>query len=498
MVYKYNGVIQDITSKKLAEFDAFESERRLKAITDNIQGLVQRYVLYEDGTSDLLYISKGVEKINGFKAEQIIEDPSIIWNQVYEDDLVDFQNSILLSAKEMKLWDYSWRIHHPDGYTKWLRGTGYPIKDPKTNAVIWDTIILDISDGIKLEQALQKSEERLEAAILGADLGVWDFNFVTNESFVNDSWFTMLGYDPEVYNYSAEFFISILHPDDREIPNEQIERIENGDTNNIDCIIRLKAADGSYRVIHDRGRCVEYDKEGKAVRLIGTHFDITEQFKLQEEIENSLAEKTILLSEIHHRVKNNLAIVSGLLDLQAMEAQDDVLVNTLKDMGNRIKSIAGVHEQLYQGKSFIDIQLDHYIENLLKEIKSAMPSIKEISYDLSIKDSVKININQAVPIGLLLNELITNSFKYAFNDINNPKITFKMVFDGEKFNALYSDNGPGIAQNNMDNPKTLGFTLINTLLHQLDAEFSLDNSNGFKLEFSFFPNDGGSQANINV
>ena len=167
-------------------------------------------------------------------------------------------------------------------------------------------------------------------------------------------------------------------------------------------------------------------------------------------------------------------------------------------MGQRIKSIASVHELLYQGESFTDINLDEYLETLLSRVNRSLSKNRDILFNISINNSIKININQAVPIGLLLNELVTNSYKYAFDDVKKPAITFRMVVKGGKYQALYSDNGPGINPDDVKNPKSLGFTLVNTLLHQLDAEYTLTNKSGFTIEFSFSPQISGAHANVSV
>jgi PAS domain S-box-containing protein len=353
----------------------------------------------------------------------------------------------------------------------------------------------DITEQIKLQKELEDNKNTLSAAIQGADLGVFDFDAETGSIKANDRWFEMLGFEPNHDTSNESFFASLIHPDDGKKIYDQIQKIENGAKNNIDETVRVKTKDGNYKTILDRAKIVEFDSNGKAKRIIGTHLDISQKTKLQEEIQKSLEEKTILLGEIHHRVKNNLAIISGLLDLQALETKSEEISSIVLNMGQRIKSIAGVHELLYKSKDFSNIPFIEYVDILLKNVNNTLHNSKSVAFDISIDDSVIININQAVPVGLLMNELITNSFKYAFHEVDKPKITFSMKFLKGTYHAEYSDNGPGIDLESIEASGSLGFTLIQTLLAQIAANYTFKSDNGFKLAFNFSPQDSGAQGN---
>ncbi len=214
--------------------------------------------------------------------------------------------------------------------------------------------------------------------------------------------------------------------------------------------------------------------------------DITEKKKSEKIIENSLKEKTTLLSEIHHRVKNNLAIVSGLLQLQKNEVKDEKVTAAFEQSINRIISIAMVHELMYKSPELSSINIQSYLDMLVPAISAAMNDHnRNIEFEIQI-DEYKLNINQAIPIGLLLNELITNSFKYAFQDQEAGIIKIKLNADGEKVTVLYEDNGSGFGdESNFDKPKNLGLNLIHTQLQQLDAIYTVDTQDKFKLEFTF-------------
>jgi two-component sensor histidine kinase len=243
-----------------------------------------------------------------------------------------------------------------------------------------------------------------------------------------------------------------------------------------------------------KARIVEYDEDGEPSRMIGSHLDITETINLQEELQKSLDEKVILLTEIHHRVKNNLAIIGGLFELQALNSEDEKVNDVLKGMGNRVKSIADVHELLYNSDSFAQISMEDYLKKLIRNISKTYCDCQKVRVDLNINSQLKLNINQAIPLGLMLNELITNSYKYAFEDVEAPLICFSLTHKDDKYIASYSDNGPGFSVNEFEEAKSLGFTLINALLEQLSAEYTTPGNHSYPLNFSFSHQLKGSHS----
>ena len=237
--------------------------------------------------------------------------------------------------------------------------------------------------------------------------------------------------------------------------------------------------------------CVWYNtvvknSSGEITTVMSLVEDITEKKKSEEIIENSLKEKTTLLSEIHHRVKNNLAIVSGLLQLQKNEVKDEKVTAAFEQSINRIISIAMVHELMYKSPELSSVNIHTYLDMLIPAIAAAMNDHnRNIEFKIEI-DEYKLNINQAIPIGLLLNELITNSFKYAFQDQNDGYIKIELSSSEQSVTILYEDNGSGFGEeSNFDKPKNLGLNLIHTQLQQLDATYKVDTENKFKLEFTF-------------
>ncbi|MBO6522510.1 MAG: sensor histidine kinase [Balneolaceae bacterium] len=210
-----------------------------------------------------------------------------------------------------------------------------------------------------------------------------------------------------------------------------------------------------------------------------------ELVKSQGLIEENLNEKNVLLQEIHHRVKNNLAVVSGLLSLQSYHVDNEKLKTILNKSTNRILSIAKVHEMLYESKKFTNIPFDTYIKELSEIILASMNGEnKEIEFNTDISVE-KLSINHGVPLGIIFNELITNSVKYGFTQQTGNKIEIIVKPNGANIEVVYFDNGVGIKDFDSASEKSLGFTLIKSLMEQIEAEFNYETNQHFKLTFSF-------------
>jgi two-component sensor histidine kinase len=194
-----------------------------------------------------------------------------------------------------------------------------------------------------------------------------------------------------------------------------------------------------------------------------------------------------LLSEIHHRVKNNLAVISGLIEFQSFYVKDDNAVNILKDSMRRIKGIGLLHEKLYNSGNYEKVQLAGYIDDLLEYVKNIFPSqSKNIKFELNIS-SVELLIQEALPLSLILNEFITNSLKYAFTDRSSGLITISITRSDDIVKMCLTDNGCGFDINEELKESSLGMNLISSLSKQLGNNMELvSDKNGtvYKLEFS--------------
>ncbi|ASS47512.1 MAG: hypothetical protein A3D31_16900 [Candidatus Fluviicola riflensis] len=210
---------------------------------------------------------------------------------------------------------------------------------------------------------------------------------------------------------------------------------------------------------------------------------------LGEELENSVVtikEKESLLKEVHHRVKNNLQIIASLMNLQAANSTDPVFLELVRECKNRIDSMSIIHEMLYQSKDLSNINSTTYIHHLILGLESSFcMSNVEVDFQLDIDHNIILEADRMIPIGLILNETISNSYKYAFPD-RKGIIEISFTKENKLFVLVVKDNGIGLPENyDIDKNSSLGLQLIVTLAEQLDAELVWLRRDGLGFEFRF-------------
>ncbi|MEX1063506.1 MAG: histidine kinase dimerization/phosphoacceptor domain -containing protein [Balneolaceae bacterium] len=213
------------------------------------------------------------------------------------------------------------------------------------------------------------------------------------------------------------------------------------------------------------------ESDGTSRGVVFVASNITVQKEAEMKVSRSLREKEVLLAEIHHRVKNNLAVISGLLEMQVWNLpDDDKSIGPLKESQLRIHSIALVHELLYQSDTLSEIKLDEYIEKLLRAIqKTHASSEKAISVTTNLAQ-VRLTIQKAIPASLLLNELVVNSYKHAFRNLSKGKIEIILKQENGRIELTVLDDGVGLPSDfDPFRQKTLGMTLVKTLVQQINA-----------------------------
>ena len=228
-----------------------------------------------------------------------------------------------------------------------------------------------------------------------------------------------------------------------------------------------------------------FDEDNNVIEVSGIGHNITEKIVADEKIKHSLQEKDILLKEVHHRVKNNLQVISSILNLQSSYIKDQNTINILRESQNRIKSMAFIHESLYQTKDFSSINFSEYITNLTSNLVNTYSDF-EVRLELNVQ-TVFLNLDLAIPSGLIINELFSNSLKYAFKGTNKENIiSIELTSEGEILKLVISDNGVGLP-NSIDfrNTESLGLQLVVSLVDQLNGEIQMDNLNGTKYTIIF-------------
>ncbi len=273
----------------------------------------------------------------------------------------------------------------------------------------------------------------------------------------------LLGYS-SLDTIEPDFWENCIHPEDR--PSVQL--LSNRPLMSQE--YRFRHKDGSYRWLYDQQKVV-YDDSGKPLEWIGYCVDISDRKQIEEQLKASLAEKEILLQEIHHRVKNNLNIIISLLNLQSSYTTDQAIINMFSDSQSRIRTMALIHEQLYGSENLARLNFADYVRDLVHHLETACQASQGHEIELCVNIApITLNLETATPCGLILNELVTNAFKHAFIDGRLGKISITLTHHAHKLHLVVQDNGLGFAPSlDWQNSPTLGLRLVRILARQLEA-----------------------------
>jgi PAS domain S-box-containing protein len=343
-------------------------------------------------------------------------------------------------------------------------------------------IATEITKRKQAEELLKESEERFRSIFENAVMGIYRTTPGGQIVMANPALIRMLGYSKFEDLTERNLEKAGYEPDYPR--NEFRKRIKKEKQ-----VVGLESAwikrDGTTLYVSENASAI-CDESGNVQYYEGTVEDISERKKAEMQIRQSLKEKEVLLKEIHHRVKNNLQVIISLLNLQAEQVQNKYALNAFKESNQRIRSMALVHEKLYQSENFATINFKDYVENMIQELFGAYKVTNAIQLVLNIEDT-PLGISEAIPCGLILNELVSNALKYAFPENRGGRI--HVIFRRGKhhvYELIVKDNGVGIPDTiDFNKTKSLGLLLVRILANQINGRVQLLRKNGtvFKIRF---------------
>ncbi len=413
----------------------------------------------------------------------------------------DGKNSELLDIidKYLKLWKKDQNSIYYQIMNKWLYSEKTRLAVPNwlyISILISIFLVIFLFFWIRLLRyqvkkrtaALEESEERLKLVLDGSQTGYWDWNIKTGEVKRNERWAEMLGYTLQEIEFSVKQWTDLHHPDDREVAWKSIEDHLEGRTNSHRMEYRMLGKDGKYRWILDSAKVVKRDKDGKPIRMAGIHTDITAMKEAEQKIKSLLLEKELLLKEVHHRIKNNMSTIKGLLTLQISAESDQSVISSLKDAENRVQSMIMLYEKLYCTDNFRELSIKDYLEPLAKEIIGSYSNNSIVEIKTHIEDFI-INIQLLTPIGIIVNELLTNIMKYAFTEKKHGTVSIFVSLNEGHVSLIVQDDGNGIPENiDFKNSTGFGMQLVYMLTQQIEGKIGIERVGGTKviLEFDLF------------
>lgn len=496
-------------SQSLAERDAVvdalqESEKRLRLLSNNLpDSAVYQYVLDPDGSTNFLYFSTGLERLFGISISDAFHDPEMLYRQVPRTYLERLVEAEIRSASELSDFDMELPLQLPEEQVKWIRLHSRPrrLSDGRT---IWDGVLTDITKLKQAEEVLCESESRrkvteavdnerkrffdvLEAlpvmvALLTPDHYIAFANRCFREKFGE------LG-DQHCFEYCfgctepCEFC-------------KAYKVLETGQPSHW----QVTLPDGSMFDAYD----LPFTDVDGSPMILEMDIDITKRKEAEEALANI---ETARKKEIHHRIKNNLQVISSLLDLQAEQfknredIRDSEVLEAFRESQDRIISMALIHEELYRGGGFETLNFSPYIQELAENLLLTYRlGNTNITLSMNLEENLLFDMDTAVPLGIIVNELVSNSLKHAFPDREKGEIQIKLnreendeyikdINEDQKstnFTLTVLDDGIGIPENlEIEELDSLGFQLITSLVDQLDGDFELKRNNGTEFIMRF-------------
>ncbi len=314
-------------------------------------------------------------------------------------------------------------------------------------------------------RSARSEEPMLQLAIRGARMGYWERNLSDDTFKVDQRWADMLGLTPAEGEGGHRSFFERVHPEDIADLKARLESHYQGDTPFYAAEFRMRHRDGDFVWVNGMGMVVERDRDGRPLRMIGINQDISSRKDAEETVISSLEEKTTLLQEVHHRVKNNLALINSMLGMQILSNHNEDIRIALRDAEARIMSMALVHEALYRTADLSLIRAQTHFENLVNTIIHGFSSGIDIDTEVCA-DDILLELDTAIPCSLVVNELLTNSLKYAFKGRSSGRISIILQRTEGCITLRYQDDGQGMPKDfDINSVKTLGMRLVTTIVH---------------------------------
>lgn len=474
------GVIlftQVITERKRTEAALRQSEDRYRQL---VQGVRDYAIFRLDAAGRIASWNVGAQRILGYDTEEILDHPFSIFSASGEDGEgtgIDLPTS----SRDGRFESEGWWLRK-GGTRFWAHVSIAPLRDAAGGVRGFAVIARDLTDRRRAEEALRESEERFRGAFDSAPIGMALVSPEGRWLKVNRATCDIVGYAEEEMLRTT--FQAITHPEDLESNLGFVRRVLAGE---------IPSYQMEKRYFHKTGRVVSVllsvslirDSSGTPLYFVSQIEDITERKRAQAELIESLHEKEVMLREIHHRVKNNLAIVASLFQLQSMRATDAETVRILREAQDRVRSMALVHEHLYNSDSLAAIRFHEYARSLAEEVFQTyhLPD-RTVALRTEIEPTT-LSVEQAIPCGLLLNELLTNCLKHAFAGGASGEVLLKLSNEDGACSLSVADDGQGMPDDlDVGNVRSLGMQLVRSLTRQL----------GGRIEF--VPRERGTEVRL--
>jgi PAS domain S-box-containing protein len=478
-IIRITGFLQDVTREKKLENLLREREAFYRRIIDeSVEGFFQST---PDGR--FLKANKAIAQILGYKSPQDLikaKQPLAKISYVNPDQRQEY---LKLMKEKGQVKGFIFQIRRSDGQVGWLLENARAVRDRKGRTLYFEGHVQDITQLKETERALAESQARLESLIDAASDLIYFKDNDRRYVIINRSFEKTLGLKKEV----------VLGRRDEEIlPADLAAQCRQSDEevlNSRKITVReeIMQTGRKKKVVFETIKSPVLAPDGSIAGLVGISRDISARKKAEAELRSLVREKETLLREIHHRVKNNMQVISSLLNLQAQKIEDLKAREAFQECQERIRSMALIHDQLYQQESLHWIEFSSYLRNLVTHLFHVYQIDAHLIKLRLETEPAPLSLNTAIPCGLIVNELVTNALKHAFLPGEKGEIVISLK---QKENGHYllriKDTGRGLPQDiNLKEPASLGLQIVTILVNQIGGqlEFKVDGGTEFLITF---------------
>jgi PAS domain S-box-containing protein len=485
------GNVVDITERKHAVEALRKSEKQYRLLIENLHAGV---VVYAPDTR-ILHCNQEARRLLGLSHDEMqgktAFDPP--WSFVREDESPMPRGQYPVNQVVSTLQPLTNLVagikRHRTNDRVWVLLNAYPVFSEMKEFEQVVMTFVDITERRQAEAVLSENLATMEDLVDKAADGFAVCHNIDEEPYVrfthwNPRMTEITGYTIDEINRLGWYQSMYPDADTRHQAIERMDRMRVGD--NLQAEEWVVTTKGGKKKPLSISTSVIKEDSGKA-HILAIMQDITDRKQAEEQVKASLKEKEVLLREIHHRVKNNLAIVNSLLSLQSNYALDKANRGLFVDSQNRIKSMALAHEILYQSENLADINVHKYVANLVDYLVSSTVNLRGLVRVTKDIDDVSLCLDTVMPIGFVLTELVSNCIKHAFPERRQGEIRIVLRSVGERvLELVVADNGVGIPEDiDLKNSKSLGLELVDTFVSQLKGEIEIRREEGTQVRIRF-------------
>ena len=470
--------VHDITAQKRAQEALRESEEQFRAMFQTVSiGMAQADIV----TGRFLHANQKMCQITGYTPDELlaVSIPDITHPDDREKDRQAFQDVVAGRSPHYRLEK---RYIRKDGRVVWVNVNMTVVRNAAGQPMRTLSAVEDITDRRKMAEKLFEEQERLRLIFNASPAGIILVDASGVIIHANEEMARMFGCTLDELIGSS--YPSHVHPEERQTGDTKMRSLIAGEVDNVSTERYYVRKDGTGFWGYLSGRR-QTDKNGNFLNLLGIILDVTDRKRTEDILISSLREKEVLLKEIHHRVKNNLQVMSSLLHLQSQHSDDARVLDIFRESANRVRTMALIHDRLYRSVNLSSINFREYVTDLARDLVGTYGTGKDVRLSVDV-DPVAFDIDTAMPLGLLINELVSNALKHGFPDTTGGILRIGLHANCSHMTLSVFDNGVGFPEDLdfMDTP-TLGMQLVVTLVEQLEGTIELRREKGTEFTIAF-------------